>query len=62
MTLDEFMNLTDAWCFRGDTWFVEITLKDLTKSTININNCKTEFEAKERAYLYLLEKIHKPKQ
>lgn len=55
------MELTDAWNGGSDTYKVSITLKDLTQSILTVNNCTNEFDAKERAYLYLLEKIHEHK-
>lgn len=59
MDLSEFMQNTVARPLPGgDDWIVEITLKDMTKSNLTITNCFSEFDAKERAFLYLVERIY----
>ena len=61
ITLSEFMRLTTAFSGFCGTWFVQIPLKDSAMCTVTIIDCISEFDAKERAYLYLLEQIHKQK-
>lgn len=57
MTLNEFAELVSAKQKDANTWTVELTLRDLGKSTLVIDNCHSEFDAIERAYLYLLDRI-----
>lgn len=59
--LSEFMELSTAIDNGDGTFGVEITLKDMTKSTLTVDNCKSEYDAKERAYLYLLNRINQGK-
>jgi hypothetical protein len=59
MDLSEFIQNTVARAIPGTPdWIVELTLKDLTKSNLTISNCSSEFDAKERAFLYLVDKIY----
>jgi hypothetical protein len=59
MDLSEFMQLCvarqvpDTW-----DWVVEFTLFDGHRANLTILECYSEFGAKERAYFYLLDKIH----
>lgn len=48
MTLGEFMKLVKAWDNNNGSWSVELILKDETKSILTIENCTSEYDAKER--------------
>lgn len=56
MNLSDFMNHAEARKI-GDDYEVVITLWDGKPVVLTIENCASEFEAKERAYLYLVELI-----
>ena len=58
MTLGEFMKLVKAWDNNNGSWSVELILKDETKSILTIENCTSEYDAKERAFLYLIDRIN----
>lgn len=61
MTLSEFMNHVSVTASDNNngSWSVHLILKDLTKTTLTINDCNSEYEAKERAYMYLDEIVKK---
>ena len=57
MTLNEFMNMTTAK-LHADEWRIEIPLKDGTTGRLFVKYAESEFDAKERAFLYLQEIIY----
>lgn len=65
MTLSEFINLTQAWEESPGHWKVNVTLNDGTPegtdTVLNVDQCHSEFEAKERSFLYLLNAVHNRK-
>lgn len=61
MTLNEFMDLSTAFDEGNGYFSVEIILKNMQKSKIMVNECFDEFDAKERAFLFLLELVNKNK-
>lgn len=59
MDLSEFVQITEARAVpQTQDWIVVIPLADGTKSNLTVSNCYTEFEAKERSFFYLLERIN----
>jgi hypothetical protein len=57
MTLSEFINLSSAIDKGNGNFEVEITLKNKDKVPMWVYNCSSEYEAKEKVYLYLVELI-----
>lgn len=53
MDLSKFISLSKAKEEKTGTWKVTITLINMKKSTLTVTNCYSEFEAKERTFLYL---------
>ncbi len=58
MTLDAFIQLSTAKDNKDGTWTVEITLKDHSKSYLTVDNCNSEYNAKERVFLFLIDKLN----
>ncbi len=63
MTLDEFIDISEASCEKDNIWQVKIFYgEDGTEGILTIDNCYSEYEAKERSFLYLKNSItNKPK-
>lgn len=61
VTLSEFMDFSTVINNGDGTFGVEIILKDMTKTILVVNKCNNEYDAKERAFLYLSELINKNK-
>lgn len=63
MQLSDFMQHDSVNAYNNDdgTWMVEITLPNLKIAKLVVEECSTEWEAKERTYLYLNERIAKAK-
>lgn len=57
MTLNEFMNNVNSWDNNNGSFTVELTLLDKTKSYLVVEKCSSDYDAKERAFLYLNELI-----
>lgn len=57
MLLSEFMEASVASNNHDGSWSVHITLVNGQPSTLTVDKCDTEYDAKERAYLYLLDLI-----
>lgn len=67
MDLSEFMQNSEARQVPNTTdWIVTIRLKDGSEkgqpSNLTVGGCYSEFDAKERAYHYLLELVHRNKE
>ncbi len=56
MTLSEFCDVTKA-TKNGRNWEVSFTVVGGVVATLFVAECISEFEAKERAYLYLKDRI-----
>jgi len=59
MTLSEFITLSTARDNSDGSWSVGIILSTGQPSTLTIQNCSSEFDAKERSFLYLRSLIYK---
>lgn len=59
MSLSEFLShdAVKAWEQAKDVWKVRVKLGDGTLTHLTVSDCSSKFEAKERAYLYLKDKI-----
>lgn len=59
MCLSDFLQTCSAKNVGEDVWTVTTLLKDLTRATFTIENCKSEYQAKEETFFYLMSKISK---
>ena len=58
MTLSEFIMKTTADIKQNDEWLVEVPLaKSDHAGKVFVSECNSEYEAKERAYLWLQDQI-----
>lgn len=58
MNLSEFIRISDARPVAdSEDWVVTIVLKNGKLSNLTVSKCYSEFEAKERVYLYLVDRI-----
>lgn len=53
MTLDEFINLSESENIKGDTYRVSFKLFNGTMTNLFVDEAYSEYEAKERSFLYL---------
>lgn len=59
MDLSEFIGLTKVKNNNNGSYSVTFTLKDGQDTTLTIEKCDSEFDANERAFLYLQSLIYK---
>jgi hypothetical protein len=59
MDLSEFIGHVKAEERKTGFWVVKVPLANGTTSTLTIEDCYSEFDAKERAYLYLMERVYR---
>lgn len=58
MTLTEFIECSTANKIENtNNWSVEIILKNNTETNLTVIDCSSEYEAKERIFLFLNERI-----
>lgn len=63
MDLSEFMGLCTAKLVPGtNDYIVEFKVFDGSKVNLTVAECTSEFDAKERTYLYLLARIYEGKE
>lgn len=59
MDLSEFMQLCDTRKIPDSSdYIVEFTLRDGHRANLTVMECNSDFDAKERAYFYLVDKIY----
>ncbi len=58
MSLTDFIQISKFRSGANKTGYVDIKLASGEKSTLTVNECYSEFDAKERAYLYLVDRIY----
>lgn len=58
MILNEFMLLCEASQVMNNIWDVSFILKNGVRSTLTVYDCYSEYDAKERSFLYLNELIY----
>jgi hypothetical protein len=62
MGLSEFIGLTSAISVpQTNDWIVTMILANGAKSNLTVANCYSEFDAKERCFFYLLDRINSNK-
>lgn len=57
MTLSKFIQVSTTKNLGHGTFEVYIVLKGGSRSTLTVDNCYTDYEAKERVFLYLTDRI-----
>ena len=56
-TLDEFASSTTATSNNDGSWDVDVKWDGVAQLTLTHSNCTSEFNAKEKAYSYLMKRI-----
>jgi hypothetical protein len=59
MDLSEFMEHVTAHESKAGEWKVKVPLSNGEVSTLTISDCYSEYDAKERSYLYLIERVYR---